>query len=167
MIWTIKDFELIWTEEFDKTQRVLKHLADKALSHASDPGGRTLGRLAWHLVRTIPEMLGQTGLRVAGPGEKDPVPTSVREIRQAYETAGLSALEEVKSKWTDATLQITDPIYGQVWKRGQTLAALIFHQIHHRGQMTVLMREAGLPVPGVYGPAREEWAQWGMPVPEI
>jgi uncharacterized damage-inducible protein DinB len=76
-------------------------------------------------------------------------------------------LEEVKSKWTDATLQMTDPMYGQVWKRGQTLTALIFHQIHHRGQMTVLMRQAGLPVPGVYGPAREEWAQWGMPMPEL
>ena len=27
----------------------------------------------------------------------------------------------------------------------------------------VLMRQAGLKVPGVYGPAREEWAAMGMP----
>jgi hypothetical protein len=28
--------------------------------------------------------------------------------------------------------------------------------------MTVLMRQAGLKVPGVYGPSREEWSQFGM-----
>jgi hypothetical protein len=33
--------------------------------------------------------------------------------------------------------------------------------------MTVLMRQAGLKVPGVYGPAREEWAGMGMQAPEI
>ena len=32
---------------------------------------------------------------------------------------------------------------------------LINHQNHHRGQMTVLMRQAGLTVPGVYGPAKK------------
>jgi uncharacterized damage-inducible protein DinB len=37
------------------------------------------------------------------------------------------------------------------------------HEIHHRGQMTVLMRQAGLKVPGVYGPSREEWTAYGMP----
>jgi hypothetical protein len=33
--------------------------------------------------------------------------------------------------------------------------------------MTVLMRQAGLKVPGVYGPAREEWAAYGMPPPAV
>jgi uncharacterized damage-inducible protein DinB len=28
--------------------------------------------------------------------------------------------------------------------------------------MTVLMRQAGLRVPGVYGPAEEEWGEMGM-----
>jgi uncharacterized damage-inducible protein DinB len=48
-----------------------------------------------------------------------------------------------------------------------TLGALVGHQTHHRGQMTVLMRQAGLVVPGIFGPAREEWAKMGMPAPEI
>ena len=34
---------------------------------------------------------------------------------------------------------------------------LIQHQAHHRGQLTVLMRQADLKVPGVYGPSKEEW----------
>ena len=53
-------------------------------------------------------------------------------------------------------------MYGMSWKRGTTLSILVNHQAHHRGQMTVLMRQAGLMVPGVYGPAKEEWASMGM-----
>jgi uncharacterized damage-inducible protein DinB len=56
--------------------------------------------------------------------------------------------------------------YGQTWKKGMILKMLNGHQIHHRGQMTVLMRQAGLKVPGVYGPSKEEWAAYGMPAQE-
>jgi len=38
------------------------------------------------------------------------------------------------------------------------LQTLVVHQIHHRGQMSVLMRQAGLVPPGIYGPTREEAA---------
>lgn len=31
----------------------------------------------------------------------------------------------------------------------------------------VLMRQAGLKVPGTYGPAKEEWQQYGMKEPKI
>jgi uncharacterized damage-inducible protein DinB len=44
---------------------------------------------------------------------------------------------------------------------------MIKHIVHHRGQMTVLMRQAGVQVPGIYGPAREEWSQMGMEAPSI
>jgi uncharacterized damage-inducible protein DinB len=53
-------------------------------------------------------------------------------------------------------------MYGEKWTRAATLASIIKHQIHHRAQMTVLMRQAGLNVPGIYGPSREEWSQFGM-----
>jgi uncharacterized damage-inducible protein DinB len=48
-----------------------------------------------------------------------------------------------------------------------TLQILIRHEIHHRAQMTVLMRQAGLKVPGIYGPSRDEWQAMGMTPPEI
>jgi uncharacterized damage-inducible protein DinB len=54
-------------------------------------------------------------------------------------------------------------MYGQEWPRRLVLSGLMHHESHHRGQMTVLMRQAGLKVPGVFGPAREEWAAYGMP----
>jgi len=73
----------------------------------------------------------------------------------------------LKQNWTDEMLNNSeDNMYGEVWKKGQTLIYLLLHQTHHRGQMTVLMRQAGLKVSGIYGPAKEEWEAMGMPALE-
>jgi len=41
------------------------------------------------------------------------------------------------------------------------------HPAHHRGQMTVLLRQAGMKVPDINGPAMEDWAAYGQPVPPV
>ncbi len=167
MFRTLNDFITVWSTELEATQKVLKHLTDRSLTQETSPHVRTLGRLAWHLVTTLPEMMGRTGLELVGPKHDDPVPGTAREIFKAYNEAAISLLEQVKAKWTDATLAQEDDMYGEKWKRSATLGALVFHQIHHRAQMTVVMRLAGLEVPGVYGPAKQEWAKMGMEPPEV
>ena len=167
MIRTIQDFEYHWSQELEATQKILKHITDKSLSQAITPQNRTLGRLAWHLTTTIPEMMERTGLKLAGPRPDDPIPPTAKAIFSAYNEAAISLLEQIKSSWRDETLEVQDEMYGQKWKRGQTLMALLFHQVHHRAQMTVLMRQAGLNVPGIYGPSRDEWEQYGMQPPEV
>jgi uncharacterized damage-inducible protein DinB len=167
MIHTIAEFEKYWKHESEATRKLLEQLTDKSLSQAVAPEDRTLGRMAWHLVTTIPEMAGRTGLCIAGPKHTDPLPSTAAAILLGYNLAAQSVLDQVKAKWKDSTLGQEDDMYGERWKRGETLASLIAHQTHHRGQMTVLMRQAGLKVPGVYGPAREEWVAYGMPAPEV
>ena len=78
-----------------------------------------------------------------------------------------SLTEAVRKGWTDKTLSQTDEMYGEHWSRGSTLTSLVLHQAHHRGEMIVLMRQAGLKVPGIYGPAKEEWARMNMQPPAI
>jgi len=58
-------------------------------------------------------------------------------------------------------------VFGRTLTKAVTLSLLVKHIIHHRGQMTVLLRQAGVRVPGLYGPAREGWAQMGMEAPTI
>jgi len=167
MIHSINDFENLWSRELEATQKVFKHLTDKSLTQAVTSEHRTLGRLAWHITTTIPEMMSKTGLTIAGPQPEDPVPASAKKIFAAYNEAAISVLEQVKSRWNDATLEQKDNMYGQMWKRGDTLTSLLFHQVHHRGEMIVLMRQAGLAVPGIYGPAKQEWAAFGAQPPEV
>ncbi len=167
MIRTIIDFEHLWSREIESTQKVIKHLTNESLTKEIHPDVRTLGRLAWHIVTTIPEMSERTGLKLAGPRPDNPIPATAREILRGYSDAAISLLEQVKKNWKDSTLEEKDDMYGEKWKRGFTLQALISHEIHHRGEMIVLMRIAGLAVPGVYGPTRDEWANYGMTPPAV
>lgn len=162
----VADFLGTWDEERKGTLKILEALDDRSLGRASAADHRTLGRLAWHLTTTLGEMMERTGLSVGAPPHDSPVPASASAIVEAYAKAAASVAKQV-SGWTDATLEVEDDMYGQRWPRGRTLLALLVHQTHHRGQMTVLMRQAGLTVPGVYGPAREEWAAFGMQPPAV
>lgn len=167
MYTSLDAFLIAWGYEAASTQKLMDVLTDASLAQPVHEGGRTLGRLAWHIAQTIPEMMSKTGLHVSGLGEHDPVPADAATIAQAYRDASASLVEQLRAHWTDATLLQQDNLYGESWARGMTLSILINHQTHHRGQMTVLMRQAGLTVPGVYGPAKEEWAQMGMEPPPV
>ena len=111
-------------------------------------------------------MMHRAGLPVAGPKDGAPRPANAAAIGEAYETAAASLAELLQNQWTDGVLRESVNMYGQDWKKGVVLSSLIFHQCHHRAQMTVLMRQAGLKVPGVYGPSREEWEAHGMTAQE-
>ncbi len=163
----IDDFIADWKYEAESTQKVFAALTPASLPQAVSSDHRTLGRLAWHLAQTIPEMMNRTGLSVTGVDEHAPLPASLAEIQKAYADSSKSLMSEISAKWKDADLEVEDNLYGDNWKRGVTLTALLMHQAHHRGQMIVLMRQAGLKVPGVYGPAIEDWAGMGMPAPAV
>ncbi len=159
----VDDFLNTWRSETESTIKIFRQLSDASLGQRVSPEGRTLGFLAWHITVTIPEMLNRAGLAVDGAADGHaPVPSSATAIVAAYEAAARSAADQIRARWTDGTLDETREMYGESWTVGFTLLALITHQAHHRGQMTVLMRQAGLTVPGIYGPAREEWAAYGM-----
>ncbi len=159
----LEDFSRAWTYESEITIKTLAVLTDESLSQQITPEGRDLGFLGWHITQTLGEMLGLVGLKIDAPGHDLDRPESASEIVAAFEKAASSVAEQVGSKWNDETLRESDEMYGETWARGLTLHYLLAHQAHHRGQMTVLMRQAGLVIPGVYGPSKEEWAAMGAP----
>jgi len=167
MFTRITDFSQHWKHHTDATKKVFSALTQESLSEQVADEHRNLGRMAWHVVTTIPEMAEAIGMKLVGPGAGDPVPKSIEDIRKGYDAAARSLQEQVEKNWNDRTLEIEDDLYGQKWKKGMTLLVLIQHEVHHRGQMTVLMRQAGLKVPGVMGPSKEEWVNIGMKAPEI
>ncbi len=165
MFRTLDDFLASYDNLNQSTLRVLEAMRDEDLGQAVTPDHRTLGQLGWHLVTTIPEMMNRTGLGLSSVDPHSMPPASARAIADGYRAASEELKAAVRAGWTDAMLTETDELYGQTWPRGVTLSALQAHEIHHRGQMTVLLRQAGRRVPGVFGPAKEEWAEHGMPAP--
>lgn len=162
----IDDFLAVWDYEAEATLKVLGCLTDESLQRRLHPDVRTLGRLAWHITQTIPQMGSRTGLQVEGPGKEAPVPESASDLAERYREAAGSLGRAVREHWTDEDLTVEDDMIGERWPRGRSLWVIVGHQAHHRAQMMTLMRIAGLPVPGVYGPAREDWATLGMPEQE-
>jgi uncharacterized damage-inducible protein DinB len=161
----IDDFVSYYQERSDEHMKLFERLADNSLAQAVGEGHRQLGQLAWHIVQSIPGMAKEVNLDLDKTVESRPVPTSAEAIAGAYRACADELIAKVKSTWTDADLEIEDNMYGSMWKRGYTLMALTAHEGHHIGQMTVLIRQAGLPVYGIYGPSKEEWAQYGMEQP--
>lgn len=167
MFQSIDEFLTLWDHESKSTQKMLDILTDESLTQKVSPQDRTLGRIAWHIVTTLHEMLSLTGLTFEGALHESPMPASAKEIAESYRVTNHNMIVAIKEQWTNDTLSEVDNMYDEQWSKGTTLFILISHQNHHRGQMTVLMRQAGLTVPGVYGPSREEWAEFGMETPSI
>jgi uncharacterized damage-inducible protein DinB len=163
MYHTITEFANDWGRDSASTLRLLRLLTDDSLGQKVTPEGRSLGRIAWHITSSIIEMGNIAGLLGDEPPLSDEPPASAAEIADTYERISNALLTAVKTQWTDSTLAEERFMYGEMWKNGFTIQALMGHEIHHRGQMTVLMRQAGLPVVGVYGPSKEEWTQFGSP----
>lgn len=167
MFTRIDDFAKDWAQESALTSKIFEALTDASLSQAPSKDDRSLGRVAWHIVTSIPDMLGRTSLPVKSVTADAPMPPAAAEMAAAYKKVAEEAARSIRDNWTDDTLKVADNLYGTTWPRGVTLEVLIRHEIHHRAQMTVLMRLAGLKPPGVYGPAREEWAAIGMAAPKL
>jgi uncharacterized damage-inducible protein DinB len=164
MLRTIHDFLETWAEESAITRKLFGSLTQDSLAQEVVPGGRTIGRIAWHLTVSLGDLTHRLGLGIDCPTEEGDVPP-LATIVSTYEQAAASLAARVRDEWTDDHLARVFDMFGERWTGAQSLEMLLRHEVHHRGQLTILMRQAGVTVPGVYGPAREEWAQWGMTAP--
>lgn len=153
-----KEFVDEWTTESNTSLRVMKVITDSSLDQKIHQEGRNLAHLAWHMTMMIGGTSSIVGLEVAAPPRGTEMPNSAVALVEAYEKAARSLCEQAIGKLPDSTLSVEVPFFGRSMPIGRVLHRLVLHQCHHRGQMTVLIRQAGLVHPGVYGPTREEAA---------
>lgn len=160
MFFSISQFTEEWKEQMTSTQRLFDALTDESLNQEMTENHRPLGQIAWHLVTSM-TFLSSLGLSVSAPKGGELAPTSAAMIAEEYRRMGNELLVAVETQWDDAKLMETTELFGQSWKNGASLRFLVQHNIHHCGQMTVLMRQAGLQIPGLFGPTKEEWVGQG------
>jgi uncharacterized damage-inducible protein DinB len=164
---SIAEFIEEWKQESALTQQILDALSNESLQQQVASEDRTLGRMAWHVVTSTPGMLSEFGLNLEMVKNSDTVPLTANEIAETYRKVSKDASEAISQQWTDSSLKETKNVFGRNLSKTAMLSLFIKHIIHHRGQITVLMRQAGLKVPGIYGPAREEWSSIGMQAPTV
>ncbi|MEI2666098.1 DinB family protein [Rossellomorea sp. LJF3] len=164
---TITDFIREWNWEATLTQKVLEGLTDDSLNQKVYPEGRSLGRIVWHFTTNIPEYLTHFGLNVDGVENMENVPASAKEMSETFKNISSSAVKAIEQQWTDESLKEVQIAFGREETNAQVLMGLIKHIIHHRGQITILMRQAGIKPFGVYGPPKEDWIHLGVENPPL
>lgn len=162
---TVSDFIKEWNREAMLTQKVLDGLTDDSLKQQVYPEGRTLGRIAWHFTMNIPDYLSHFRVKMQRAENEENVPSSSKEIAETFKKLSEEAALAIEQQWTDDSLSQTQKAFGREETNAQILMGLIKHIVHHRGQLTILIRQAGLKPFGVYGPSKEDWVNLGVTNP--
>ena len=158
----IKDFIVDWKEETKATLKIFRSIDNAMKDKKINKNVRDLGKIAWHITQTLTEMPSKANIIPDDVLENKPVPESFELLSEVYNKHSLELTALLQKNWKDSDLLETIELYNQKWKKNKVLSVLIKHQIHHRAQMTIIMRMLDLKVPGIYGPSKEEWTQYGM-----
>lgn len=119
------------------------------------------------MIATMPSwiamMVGQDELDIApkdGPSYRPaPMPTSADLVKGLDQSvaAARSALQKTNDEFLRTTWRMLAA--GQVvWEapRDEAIRDTLYHQAHHRGQLTVYLRLLGATIPALYGPSADD-----------
>lgn len=149
------DFLTQYRQEGETTLACIRELTDESLSQAVSELDRTLGEIAWHVVQSMIVFGKRANLKLDGLSLEKPMPDTQAELLSEAEKIFNQTLSEYEADVTDENLNDDVEFFGHNMPKGALLYAFITHQTHHRGQMSVLMRQADVRVPGIYGPSRD------------
>jgi len=149
-------------QEAHTTKRVLERVPADRLGWKPHDRSMSLGQLALH-VATVPgaiaEIAGQSPFQV--PEFNQPSATSAAEL--------VPALEQSVAKARAILSEMDDAALAKMWRVvdgdrevmalpvGAVLRSIMLnHWYHHRGQLSVYLRQVGAIVPSIYGPSADE-----------
>ena len=146
------------------TRRVLERVPSERLSWRPHPKARTLGQLAVHIA-TVPAAVAElVALKspVQIPDFADPpapasaselVPTLDRSIAQVKTALGGMDDATIMGTWR---MMAGDRELMALPRIAMLRSVMLNHWYHHRGQLTVYLRELGVAIPSIYGPSADE-----------
>ena len=155
--------------EFDHetgvTRRLLERLPDDKFGWKPHDKSMTLGRLASHVAECL-TWLTETVLKTE-VNWNTTKPSSAKVCASRAET--LAYFDDAQKSARAALAAASDAELLQSWtfkKDGQVvfsqprigvIRGMVFnHMIHHRGQLSVYLRENNVPLPAMYGPSADE-----------
>ena len=152
-------------QEAEGTRRLLERVPDDKLSWRPHEKSFHLGRLAGHIAEIpgwVAPTLHQPQLDMADWDAKPFDPASRAELMEGFERQLADAIAAFEKPIDNAS-------YGEPWsllQDGQAFftmpksavirAFVLNHIVHHRGQLTVYLRENDVPLPSIYGPSADE-----------
>ena len=151
-------------QEAQTTRRVLERVPDDQLAWRPHEKARTLGELALHVAIVpggVAELAASESPAEAPQFTTDPRPRSAAELIPALDESVAKA-KRVLGGMDDAALMSTLRLMrGErevlaIPRAALLRSVMLNHWYHHRGQLTVYLRQLDVPVPSVYGPSADE-----------
>src|SRR6188508_1745181 len=159
---TVNDILQELEQESQATRRVLERLPEQSLQWRPHPKSMSLGQLAMH-VANIPGRIAE--ISTASFDASTPIPRpeadSTAQVLEAFEASMVQARQVLRAM-SDA--ELSSPwrmmqVDRELWSipRGAFLRSVMLnHWYHHRGQLTVYLRQNGASLPAVYGDSADE-----------
>jgi uncharacterized damage-inducible protein DinB len=150
-------------QEAQTTRRVLERVPDDQLTWRPHEKSRTLGELALHIANVpggVAELAASPSPAQA-PQFVDPQPARASELVPALDES-LAKAKRVLAGMDDATaMSMWRLMNGEreifaVPRAALLRSIMLNHWYHHRGQLTVYLRELGVAIPSIYGPSADE-----------
>ena len=152
-----------YDHEMATTRKVLERVPDEHLAWKPHEKSFSMQELATHLA-SIPGWVGVTveadGLDLSEPMEQPTAGDRVATLAAFDEgvAAGRAVLasasdEQLMGMWTFRT---GDEVHFTAPKVAVVRSFVMNHLIHHRGQLTVYLRQKDVPLPSVYGPSADD-----------
>jgi uncharacterized damage-inducible protein DinB len=160
---TIRELLQELDHEASTTRRTLERVPATRLDWRPHEKSMTLGVLAMH-VATIPAALAELSLLPSFDVSfvvPRPSTPSIPALLEAHDHS-VARAREILGSMNDAALDLrwrmmSDGVEIFSMPRGIFLRSTVFnHWYHHRGQLTVYLRETGALVPSIYGASADE-----------
>jgi uncharacterized damage-inducible protein DinB len=151
-------------QEARVTRRLLERVPDSRLGWKPHDKSMTLGQLALHIATTpggVAELASNDAKEVRPADFVQPAAQTASELVPALEES-LAKARAIVGAFDDAAMMQTWTLTnnGQVVMavpRAAFLRAIMLnHWYHHRGQLSVYLRELNVPIPSIYGPSADE-----------
>jgi uncharacterized damage-inducible protein DinB len=150
-------------QEAQTTRRVLERVPETKLAWRPHEKARTLGELALH-VAMVP---GGVAELIASPSPAqvpqfaNPSPKGVAELVPALDESIGKAKKALGTMDDAAILATWSMMLGErelfaIPRVALLRSIMLNHWYHHRGQLTVYLRELDVPIPSIYGPSADE-----------
>jgi len=150
-------------QEARTTRRVLELVPEDKLTWRPHERARTLGELALHIA-TVPGGVAQLAASTEPrqvPDFIDPSPKNAAELVPTLDES-IATAKRLLGDMDDAELMTR----VRLMKGDREVFALprvtvlrsimLNHWYHHRGQLSVYLRELDIPIPSIYGPSADE-----------
>jgi (2Fe-2S) ferredoxin/uncharacterized damage-inducible protein DinB len=158
MATTMQEILERYEHEHASTHAVIAAMPDAHASFRPHERSLSWAQLAWHVATTPLYYVSEVFKLPTRSGwdlDSAKPPTTTAALVQALDDFYQDVVDALGTK-DDAWVGEMSDYHGQMKENRWILGHVIDHEIHHRGQMTVLLRLKDASVPMVYGPTADE-----------